>query len=200
MQFKCHRGIHDVVPFQDLGFLTTVQFTHEIHPAPADELWRKFSQKKRQVILKATGKMSVSTLDDPAVFMRFCEANLSARGIKNKRNVPTCCRVIEACLARNRGRILAAFDQEKNLAAAIFYVWDNAASYYMMTTQMLTSDSGTVSALIWQAMQDAAQRQLIFDFAGLHAASSVLFFAAFGGGVSPRQHYLSAWEESFVRL
>jgi hypothetical protein len=58
--------------------------------APADELWRKFSQKKRQVILKATEKMSISTLDDPAVFMRFCEANLGARGIKNKRNVPTC--------------------------------------------------------------------------------------------------------------
>ena len=90
MQIKCHRGIHDVIPFQDLGFLTTVQFTHEIHPAPADELWRKFSQKKRQVILKATEKMSISTLDDPAVFMRFCEANLGARGIKNKRNIPTC--------------------------------------------------------------------------------------------------------------
>ena len=29
MQFKCHRGIYDVIPFQDLSFLTTVQFTHE---------------------------------------------------------------------------------------------------------------------------------------------------------------------------
>jgi hypothetical protein len=35
-------------------------------------------------------------------------------------------------------------------------------------------------------MQDAAQRQLIFDFGGLTAASSVLFFAAFGGSVAPR--------------
>ena len=65
-------------------------------------------------------------------------------------------------------------------------MWDNAASYYMMTTRKLTSDSGTVSALVWQAMQDAAQRQLIFDFGGLTAARSVLFFAAFGGSVSPR--------------
>jgi Acetyltransferase (GNAT) domain len=186
MQFRCHRGIQDVIPFQDLGFLTTVQFTHEIHPAPADELWRKIYHKKRRVILRATEKMSSSTLDDPALFMRFYEANLGARGIKNKMNVPTCCRVIEACLARNRGRILAAFDQGKNLAAAIFYVWDNAVSYYMMTTRMLTSDSGTVSALVWQSMQDAAQRQLIFDLGGLSDARSVLFYAAFGGSVSPR--------------
>ena len=61
--------------------------------------------------------------------LRFYEANFSAHGIKNKMNVPTCCRVIEACLARDRGRILAALDQGKNLASAIFYVWDNAASY-----------------------------------------------------------------------
>ena len=55
----------------------------------------------------------------------------------------------------------------------------------MMTTRMLTSDSGTVSALAWQAMQDAAQRQLIFELGGLNAARSVLFYAAFGDSVSP---------------
>jgi hypothetical protein len=95
--------------------------------------------------------------------------------------------------------------KKKILRLLIFYVRDDAASYYMMTTRILTSDSKTVSALIWHAMQDAAQRQLIFDFAGLHAASSVLFSlrsaaACHRAMLPPRHHYLSAWEDSFLRL
>ena len=186
MQFKCHRGIHDVIPFQDQGFRTTVQFTHEIQPALTDELWHNIYHKKRRVILRAMGKMNISTIEDPAVFMRFYQTNLDARGIKNKMDVPACRRIIEDCIARNRGIVFAAFDQNNNLAAAIFCVWDEAVSYYMMTTRTLTSGSGIVSALVWQAIQDAARRGLVFDLGGLNTASGVLFYAAFGGNASPR--------------
>ena len=186
MQFKCHRGIHDVIPFQDQGFRTTVQFTHEIQPALTDDLWHNIYHKKRRVILRAMEKMNISTIKDPAVFMRFYQTNLDARGIKNKMDVPACRRIIEDCIARNRGIVFAAFDQNNNLAAAIFCVWDEAVSYYMMTTRTLTAGSGIVSALVWQAMQDAARRGLVFDLGGLNTASGVLFYAAFGGNAWPR--------------
>jgi hypothetical protein len=103
-----------------------MQFAHEIHPAQADKIWRKIYDNKRSVFLKATEKMSISSLDDPAALL---SSHLSARGIKHKMNVLT--RVIEACSDRNRGRILAAFDRRKNLAAG----WDEAISYYMLTTR-----------------------------------------------------------------
>jgi len=86
----------------------------------------------------------------------------------------------------NRGRILAAFDEKKNFAAAIFCVWDHAVSYYMMTTRTVTSDSGIISALVWLAITDAARRELTFDFGGLIAAKAVPFYASFGGDPSPR--------------
>ncbi len=186
-QIKCHGGVNDVIAFQIEGMQTTVQFTYQIRPKSPDEIWHNIYNKKRRVIKRVVEKeMEVSNFDDPSKFMQFYETNLRARGLKNKLDVPACRRIIEACIARNRGRILAAFDEKKNFAAAIFCVWDHAVSYYMMTTRTPASDSGIISALVWLAITDAAQRQLTFDFGGLIAAKAVSFYAAFGGDPSPR--------------
>jgi Acetyltransferase (GNAT) domain len=188
-QFKCHRGVSDVIPFQDEGFRTTVQFTYEIAPASHDELWGNIYHKKRRVILRALEAMDISRFDDPSRFIQFYQTNLDEKAIKNRMDIPACSRIIEACIARNRGCILAAFDQNKNLAAAIFYVWDDSVSYYVMTTRTLASGSGIISALVWLAIKDAAGRQLTFDLGGLNAANGVPFYAAFGG--NPSQRYVA---------
>jgi hypothetical protein len=133
--------------------------------------------------------MDISRFDDPSRFIQFYQTNLDEKAIKNRMDIPACSRIIEACIARNRGCILAAFDQNKNLAAAIFYVWDDSVSYYVMTTRTLASGSGIISALVWLAIKDAAGRQLTFDLGGLNAANGVPFYAAFGG--NPSQRYVA---------
>jgi Acetyltransferase (GNAT) domain len=186
IQFKCHRGVGDVLAFQDQGFRTGVQFTHEIQPTPPSDLWGNIHRQKRRVILRANDEMHVCTLGDAAAFVRFYQANLDAQRLRSDMDLPVCSRIIEACIARNRGRILGAFDRSNNLAAAIFCVWDVNVFYYIMTTRRPSSHSGIVPAIIWQAIQDAASRKLIFDHGGLNVSSAIRFHAEFGGKVSQR--------------
>src|SRR6202035_105800 len=59
---KCHRGIADVIAFQELGFRTYVQFTHEVTPDRVDVLWQQMRNKTRNVIRKAEERFSVADL------------------------------------------------------------------------------------------------------------------------------------------
>jgi len=186
MQIKCHHGVSDVIPFQEQKFRTSVQFTHEIQPAAEDVLWKNLRHERRRVITRAQETLDISAYDDIPAYMHFYNANLVSKGIKSTLNNVACSRVIEACLARGRGRILAAKDKNGVLQAATFCVWDATSMYYLMTTRSETSGNGAVSALVWEAMKDAASRQLIFDLDGLATHGSIMFYAGFGGTVAPR--------------
>jgi hypothetical protein len=70
--------------------------------------------------------------------------------------------------------------------AAIFYIWDSQAAYYLFSTRRLESSNGAVSLLLWTAIKDAARRGLVFDFDGLASQGSRVFYTGFGGDVVPR--------------
>jgi len=185
-QYKCHRDITDAIAFQQEKFDTAVQFTYEIHPADEDALWKNMRSEKRKKIRSAQKELTVSDIHDPIEFWRFYDGNLQQKGIKNRCEQNMCYRMIEGCLSRNRGRIYSALDKNNNIVAAIFCVWDEISSFYFMSSRVLGKHQGAISLLAWEAMKDAAQRGLIFDFDGLHNSQAVLFFTEFGGVISPR--------------
>jgi lipid II:glycine glycyltransferase (peptidoglycan interpeptide bridge formation enzyme) len=94
--------------------------------------------------------------------------------------------IFEAALSRSRGRLLAAKDADGTLLAAIFYVWDEDVTYYLLTTRAPETHNGVVSRLIWEAMRESAAHGRVFDFGGIGTEGSVLFYTAFGGEVSLR--------------
>ncbi|HZM07257.1 MAG TPA: GNAT family N-acetyltransferase [Methylocella sp.] len=186
-RYKCHRGLTDAVAFQAERFSTSVQFTYEIQPRPPDILWNALRHKKRSKIRRAKEVLTTIAIDDPELYWSFYENNLKQRGIRDfYYDKVTTCRLIEACFARGCGRIYAAKDAVGSLVAAVFCVWDPVSAYYFMATRRVDAHGGAVSLLAWEAMQDAAQRGLIFDFDGLTNRESILFFTEFGGTLSPR--------------
>jgi hypothetical protein len=61
-------------------------------------------------------------------------------------------------------------------------VKDRAASLLSrMTTRQLNAHGGAISLLVWEAIQDALQRGLIFDFDGMTRPEGSLFYTEFGG-------------------
>lgn len=185
-RYKCHRGVTDVVPFQEANFATGAQFTIEIAPQPIDSLWKNMRKKKRSQIRRAQDVLRPITLQDPDDFYHFYAANIEQRGGKMQYKQELCHRLIEACYKRNRGCVYAAEDKNGALAAAIFCVWDQTAAYYFMTTRAPNAHDGAVSLVLWEAIQDATQRGLIFDFDGLTSKECFAFYSGFGGVLSPR--------------
>ena len=97
------------------------------------------------------------------------KAGIPERSISIVRNPskPFTTQLLTECLARERGRILVAKDHTGTPVAAIFYLLDQTSVYYFLTTRRQEAHGGAISLLTWLAIQDAAQRGLIFDFEGI---------------------------------
>ncbi len=185
-RMKMHYGIGDAVAFQEQEFRTSVQFTHEVSPLPSDVLWKNLRNKTRNVIRRAEEQFHVQDETDANKFMAFYLSNLQARNARSFLDEIVCKRLIEACIERKRGRIIAAYNDENALVAANFYVWDHRSYYYLLTTRAIDSGNGVASLLLWEAIKHASQLGLIFDSDGLNSNGSILFFAGLGGVVKPR--------------
>ncbi len=184
--YKCHRDVTDVTAFQLERFATSVQFTQELPPQSEDMLWKNMRKKKRTQIRRAQDLLTLTTIEDPELFWSFYVANVEQRGLHNYYVKSDVVRCIEQCLIRDRGRVYAAWDKSDDLIASIWCVWDRACAYYFMSSRRAGAHDGAVSVLLWQAIKEANQRGLMFDFDGFSNNESVAFFAGFGGHVAPR--------------
>jgi hypothetical protein len=183
---KCHRGTPDVIGFQEAGFRTYVQFTHEIAPDSVDILWQQMRNKTRNVIRKAQEHFSAAEMSDPSEFVRLYEGNLKAKGIENDIDGNVCRNIISASLERQRGRIVAARNEKNEIVAANFCVWDETSSFYLLSTRCDDSGNSAISLLLWEAIKESSRRGLTFDFAGLGNKGSVLLYSGFGGAICSR--------------
>jgi hypothetical protein len=183
---KLHRGTPDALVYQEQGYETTVQFTFEVAPAEPKILWKNMRDKTRNVIRRAREQLTVSPLADLAAFSAFYHANLTASGQRSHYTRALIERMCGAAIERAQGRILSVEDAAGAIQAAIFYVWDAKAAYYLLSSRTRDAHNGAVSLLVWEAMQDIAARGLIFDFEGVATSGSALFFNGFGGAITPR--------------
>ena len=186
-RIKCHRGVPDVIPFQEMKWRTNVQFTWEVQPTTEEELWNNLRNKPRGTVRRAEKDLNFSQLDDPKEFIRFYSANLAAKNLSSNIDLDAALRIIEAALSRGRGQMMKATGKmDGQLHAVLFYVWDNCSLYYLMSSRTENSHNGAMTALTWHAIRDASARGLVFDFDGLATPGSIIFYAGFGGSVQPR--------------
>src|SRR6266404_7372642 len=101
-----------MIAFQEHGFRTYVQFTHEIRPDPIEVMWQNMRNKTRNVIRRAQERLSIEELFDPLEFTRLYERNCVLKGISTEIDSVICQKIISAALERQRGRILVARDKD----------------------------------------------------------------------------------------
>ena len=195
---KCHRDVKEIIPFQIAGFRSSVQFTYEIYPQSVDDAWVNLRDKARNIIRPARSRYTVTHGTDAAQFMKFYGDNIENRGISNNKDSEICVKLVTAALERGRGRILEARDQTGAIASAIFYVWDATSCYYLMTSRAPNSHAGATSLLVWDAICDAMNRNLVFDFDGITSEGAVRSAVAFTPIIAPR--YIATRESYAMRV
>ena len=184
--FAMNRRVQDTLAFEAAGFDLSVDFTSEIEPDCREALWRRMRDKTRNVIRRAEEALTIEEIEDPAVFFDFYEDNLRRRGRVNKFPRREYSNVMDACIARQRGRVLAAVDSTGTMQAAIFTAWSAEVEHYLLATHAPQSGNGATSLLIWTATQEAAANRRIFDLDGIKHESNRLLVAGFGGTTKPR--------------
>ena len=179
-----HPGTGDTFAFKEAGWSTRVQFTFLVQPRGEAALWAGLRDKTRNVIRRASERWEVTSLDDPAEFVRMYEANLASRNLRNYYfRIEAVC---TAALANNHGRLLGVRGRDGAILAAVLVVWDQRVMYYLLTTRSPDADNSMVSLLVWHCIKMASAKSLVFDFDNVGTPGSRLFFAGFGGTVEPR--------------
>ena len=79
------------------------------------------------------------------------------------------------------GQLYKAVDTEGSLHAAVYIVWDATTAYYWLGGSAIAHrNSGALTLLLWEIMQDVAKRGIQnFDFTGSDLENLESFFSAF---------------------
>jgi hypothetical protein len=178
----------DGLAFQYQGFEVRQQFNFEIEcRSDTKQLWDAMHFKTRQHIRRAGEKLSLTTLADPEEFVRFYNANLRQQGVQPFRQLEIFPAVFRASQAKNCGEVICARWPDGRAAAMVFLLWSKHRMYYLLSTRSVDpNDNGSISFLIWSAMQRAHSLGLKFDLDGVSTAGIARFLLGFGGQVQIR--------------
>jgi hypothetical protein len=179
--------INDALAFALQGFTVSVRYTFQIEPdCTIPEAWARLHGKTRNVIRSADRKLTVAPIATPSEFLQFYEANLLERSRTNAYGSVVMRQLVNAFVERKAGHLLGAYGPGGTLVAAIGLVWDQHAMYYLLSSRTLGAHGGSISLLIWTAIQHAIERKLTFDFDGFSSPATFNFLDGFGGVLKQR--------------
>ena len=179
--------VEEALSFALQGFAISARYTYRIAPdCTQKEAWARLRGKTRSLIRSADKHLTVAPIDASTEFLNFYEANLAARSIRNAYGSSIMSRLVYEFVDRGVGQLLGAYDRNRKLVAAIGLVWDQHAMYYLLSTRAQGSDSGSISLLLWAALQTALERGLTFDFDGFSSPATFKFLSGFGGTLKQR--------------
>lgn len=173
--------------FIECGCHMKVQFTFIVDCTDSAHIWKRMRDKTRNLIRRSEEKNTVQHEADAEEFLRFYADNCRQRNEMNRYEDPRTRRLLEQSIERDQGRIYLARDRATGAASAgIAVVWDSRYMYFLMSTRHINADSGAVSLLLWNAMQEAQRRSLSFDFDGVSTSGTYRFLSGFGGTLARR--------------
>lgn len=190
----------DVLAFQSHGFQVGHQCTFHLDcRGDLKILQAGMESRVRQNIRRAQERLTVETIDDPDRFVAFYMENLIKTNRKSYLPFNQFPVLFSECRARNCGLVLAAMQPSGVPVAMTFIVWDSDTMYYLLTTRAPNEkDNGSVSLLIWSAIQHAHDLGLTFDLDGVTTPGTARFLSGFGG--APRMRHVITAGRSFYNV
>jgi lipid II:glycine glycyltransferase (peptidoglycan interpeptide bridge formation enzyme) len=174
-------------PFYLKNFNQTTRYTYIIdNLSSVDNIWNNLNNKTRTDIRKAQKRVKV--VDDLTI-EEFYKINIMKFDRQNRVQTFTLdfIKKVDAELTkRDRRKIFFAVDDENNIHAVLYLVWDNNSAYYIWGDgDPQYRNSGAASLLMWEAIQFSATVTKSFDFEGSMMESIEKFFRSFGGTQTP---------------
>ena len=113
--------------------------------------------------------------------------------------------LIEICRQRNQGDIWGGYDENGQLHAAVFIVWQEQSAYYLAGGgNPELRHSGAHSLVMWKAIQEIAAFTDNFDFEGSMIPGVERFFREFGARQTPyfaiSKGKLNLWKRFLIHL
>lgn len=178
-----HPAITNGLPFYWAGFFQSTRYTYLINGIKDHEsIWRNLRENIRCDIRKAQKRVQVRTDLGMDVLYDLCKKTYARQNKKIPFSFEFLKRLDDMCSSRNSGKAFFAQDDDGNVHAGIYVVYDQRSAHYLIggaDPQMRTS--GAHSLLLWESILYMSQFVDLFDFEGSMVKSIERFFRAFGG-------------------
>ena len=182
-----HNSITNWLPFYWEGYSETTRYTYIIPDlSNLDAIWSGFRDNIRREIRKA--ERNVDVCDDLSLdtFYALNAMTFERQNTKIPYDFDLVKRIDAAAAERNSRRMFFARDREGRLHAAIYIIWDQNSSYYLMGgADPDLRNSGATSLLMWEAIKFSSTVTKQFDFEGSMIEPIERYFSAFGARQTP---------------
>lgn len=170
------------LPFHWSGFDTTVRMTHLLEGLQNTEtIFKNFKDNVRKKIKKTADLIRIETTDDVVLVYDIYEQIMATKGRKMSYSKAFLVNLHAKIKKNQAGQLYKAIDTEGVVHAAVYIVWDATTAYYWLGGSVVAHrNSGALTLLLWEIMQDVAKRGIqIFDFTGSNLENLESFFSAF---------------------
>lgn len=180
--------ITDWLPFYWEGYTQTTRYTYLLQNIRnVERLQRGMSQNIRRNIHKAKQHhISVQSGISTEHFLDIQKKTFERQGVANKQDTKILKSLIDRCRKRQQGEIYGGYDENGQLHAAVFIVWQKKCAYYIAGGgDPAFRHSGAHSPVLWEAIRQAAEHTDTFDFEGSMIRGVERFFREFGAVQTP---------------
>lgn len=171
-----------VLPFIWAGYQVSPRFSYRIEDLTnLDEVWAGFKENIKTDIRKAEKKVTVRDDMDIDVLLQMQKKTFEHQNRKSPYDDKMIKDLDQVLASKGARKLLCAIDQDGNIHAATYFVYDNQRCYYLMSGgDPEFRNSGATSLLVWEGIKFAHTTSQIFDFEGSMIESIERFVRGFG--------------------
>jgi len=185
INYKLSPYLQNWLPFHWRGFHQTTAYTYMLDITKSeDDLLKDMKGSIRTDLKKAEQQhnLNVEYSDD-------CDQlyDLFVKSYARQNRCPPYSRAIlksihAACIDKQQGQIMIARDDQGQIHAGLFLVWDNTTTHYLVAgADPDFRHSAAQTYLLWQAIKYAKTKTPFFNFEGSMVEAIETHFRSFGG-------------------
>lgn len=170
------------LPFRWKGFKIEPTISYRFSDlSDLDAIFKGLKDSRRTVIKNAAQDLTVTESEDIEQLIDLQRKTFLRQGRQLPISEQVIRRLDEACKDHDARFILVAHDNEGNLHAAAYFVYDANVCFYIMSgADPAYRNSGAGSLLIWEGIKKAATLSKAFDFEGSNIMDIEKNFRTFG--------------------
>ena len=176
-------GAQNILKLKNEGYQLASKDNYHLYlNKPYDDLYKAYSKNIKRNLKKAKQQNLYLTSNlKPETFVTTVKEAQEAKGVKHPEALYHAAhRVIYNCLHRGKGVITAAYDTDKNLCAAIFFMFDGPAIISLLNVSTAVGKKiGAMAYLLDATIQREADRHKYIDFEGSSDEGVARFYKSF---------------------
>lgn len=170
------------LPFYWKNYIVSPRVSYRINDLTnLESVFSKFASGIKRDIKAAKKKLHISYKASAEVLFNIMEKTFEEQNRKYPISKEIIEKIVEESYTHGNGCMISAIDDEGNVHAAIFLLFDSERCYYLIGGKDAEyKSSNALTLLIWEGIQFAATVSKVFDFEGSMVEGIENFFRRFG--------------------